>query len=995
MRIPSDLPPRKSHGGIRARRRIRIILGVVVGVLLALALAARAIALVYTDWLWFDEVGLRQVFRGVWGAKVGLALAFWLFGFVLLWVSMWLADRLSSRAVLPGPHDEIALKYRQLTGTRTLLVRTAVAALMALIALPSAASQWDEWLLFRNSSSFGVKDPQFRTDISFFVFRLPFLRFLVGWTFAAIVTALIVTIAAHYLAGGIRLQVPTERRVAAAVKAHVSVLLGLLAATKAVDYWFARYELVYSRRGEVLGASYTDVQATLPALQLLIWVSLAAAVLFLFNIWRRGWNLPLVAVGIWGLSSLVVGVVYPEVVQRFQVAPNETSKERPYIERNIAMTRRAMGLDRIDTKSFAYSADPAVEEVSASAATLRNARLWDPQSDVMGKVLTETQSIRDFYRFVDVDVDRYQIDGEPEQVELATRELNLAAVPQSWENLRLRYTHGYGLVATRTNTATPGGLPEFVLQDLPPEGRLSLDERPQLYYGEGLGGYSIVRTNKKEIDYISDEGTKDTTYDGDGGVDTSGLMRRLAFALRFSDSKLLISDSLTDKSKVMYHRDIAERVRKAAPFLYFDSDPYPVVLEGRVIWVVDAYTATSRYPYAEPFDAASFSRADGLAAAAGSNYVRNSVKVTVDAYNGTMRFYVVDDNDPLVRTYQRIFPNLFTDGAEMPEDLRAHLRYPEELFVAQSQLFGRYHVTNAVDFYQRLDVWERARDAGLGTVSSRTTAQDMGQAVTAPYYLQMALPDSQSQEFVLMQMFSPLNKQTLSAFMVARSDPAHYGELVAYQMPRSLQVVGPSQVDGLIESDDKVSRDISLLSGAGSEVLQGNLQLSPVGNSLLYVQPLYVRGEGGGARFPVLRKVVAVLGEQVASGDRLDDALRELFGSEVFQAAEPDTSGSAGEAGEPAGSAGSATAVPPDTGATPTVPVLPVTPATPNSSVSSGPGTGTSVGSVGSLLDAAAAKFEEAQTALSAGDLGAYQDAMTEVGRLINEARGTETSAAE
>ncbi|MGH9002764.1 MAG: UPF0182 family protein, partial [Acidimicrobiia bacterium] len=637
--------------------------------------------------------------------------------FLLILGNLIIADRFAPRFRPAGPEEELVERYRQLVGPYIGRVRVAVAAFLALVAGGGLTNQWHEWVLFRNRVDFGVPDAQFGTDVGFFVFTMPFLRFIFDWAFAALVIVLLVTSVAHYLNGGIRVQGPLQR-VTPQVKAHLSVVLGAMALLKAFGYWLERYELNFSTRGTVVGASYTDVRAELPALNMLIVISVAAALLFLVNIRLRGWVLPAIAVGLWGFVSLVIGTIYPAAVQRFSVEPNEFQKESRFIERNIKATRAAFGLDRVEVRDFAYKEDLQAADIQANEGTIGDARLWDP--NVLEQTYRAIQQFRPQYIFGDVDIDRYELDGETHQVVLSARELDLDNLPsQTWQNRHLVYTHGYGVVASPSNGVTDRGLPEFLLKDIPPQGTGLEVTQPAIYYGERLSGYAIVNTKQKEYDFPSEPRDTVTTYRGDGGVPMKGLVRRGAFFLRFGEFKLLLSDQITPSSRALYLRDIRERVSKAAPFLRYDSDPYPVVLDGRVLWVIDAYTTTNRYPYSQGY---LMTHADRLPANSGLrggrfNYVRNSVKATVDAYDGKVKFYVFAEGtgrDPIVEAYRKAFPRLFADRSEMPPGLEGHLRYPEDLLRVQTDHFSEYHVTEPQPFYNNSRQWAVAQDPGSG-----------------------------------------------------------------------------------------------------------------------------------------------------------------------------------------------------------------------------------------------------------------------------------------
>ncbi|MGH9112450.1 MAG: UPF0182 family protein [Acidimicrobiales bacterium] len=964
MRAPDDLPRRTARKPSGNRGRVLIIVGVIAAFILLTSL--RGIAGFYTDYLWFDSLAQGGVWRGVLGAKVVLAVIFMVLFFVLSWANLLIADRIAPPFRLSGPEDELLERYHDVVGDRMPWVRVVISALLAVIAGSGVSSEWNSWVLFTNGGDFGIEDPQFHNDVGFYVFKLPFLSFVVDWLFASLLIVIIVTAVAHYLNGGIRVQPPSPR-VTPQVKAHLSVLLAVLALVKTADYWLQRFELTVSTRGVVDGASYTDVNAQLPALNLLVLISLCAAALFVFNIFRRGWTLPVLAVGLWMFVAIAAGGIYPQFVQWARVGPNESARERPYIQRNIDATNAALGLDRVTTQRFTPKTTADDVQLAGSEQTVRNIRLWDPTPRVSGQTFEQLQRIRNYYNINDVDVDRYMIDGEPTQVNIGTRTINPDGVPgDSWEVEHLAYTHGYGVVMAPSNAAD-GNEPRFVIDDIPAqitgEG-LELDQ-PRIYFGEDLGGYIVVNTDRDEIDFQDEDETRVTTYEGDDGVEANSLLRRAAFALRFGDINPLISDFMTDDSRVVYVRDVVERVTKLAPFLHADNDPYPVVIEGRVQWVVDLYTTTSRYPYGQRADTDQVVSSSGLNHR--FNYVRNSAKATVDAYEGTVTLYAVPGvDDPILDAYRKAFPDLFTDD-ELPAELGAHLRYPEDLFRVQTAAYARYHLTDPDDFFNQDDAWRVARDPGTaGADPSTSVTNEQGQATgeqirarIAPYYQLLQLPNTEGDatagdlEMVLMRPFVPFSEddqsQLLTAFMAARMDPGHYGELVVYEMPTSNLPPGPGIAAATIRSDTEVARDQTQLGQRGSAVLYGNLLLVPVDNALLYVQPFYVVSEDQTRQLPQLRKVIASFGDQVVIEDTLQQALAALFGERVATQERPDEPAPDGEEApaEPEGSAAEQAAA---------------------------------------LLAEADQLFADADVALADGDIGAYQENVDQARDRVAEA---------
>jgi len=961
VRMPADLPRRRPRGDGRSRGpRGRALLVVLAIALFVLLTSLRGIAGFYTDYLWFDSLGYRSVLTGVLGAKVSLAAIFSAGFFVLLWVNLTIADRLAPRLRPAGPEEEVIERYREMIGDRTGLVRVLISAVFGLVAGVGVSGQWNEWLLFTNAQDFGVDDPEFGVDAGFYVFKLPFLTYVVDWLFASLTIILLVTAVAHYVNGGIRVQ-GIAQRVTPQVKAHLSVLLGLLAVIKAADYYLNRFELTVSTRGTVDGALYTDVKAQLPALNLLLFISGVALVLFIVNIWRRGWVLPMVAVGLWAFVAIVVGTIYPSIIQRVTVEPSESSKERPYIERNIEATRYALGLTDVEARDFSADESLTAADLTNNADTVRNIRLWDP--DTISRAYQRLQEVRRNYRIVDVDIDRYEIDGETRQVLVAARELDSDDLPQdSWEAKHLSYTSGHGLVAAPSNAKDRNGRPVFIAQDVPHSAdvpSLELDE-PSIYVGEGLSGYVMVKTEEDEIDFQDEDRTVYTSYDGEDGVGVGSYLRRAAFALRFADWNAFISGNVTSESKILIVRDVRERVEALAPFLSLDADPYVVNIDGRIKYVVDAYTTTSRFPYAQRVENGDLDDKSGLRH--GFNYVRNSVKAVVDAYDGTVELYVTDDEDPLVRAYRGAFPELFSDAEDLPEELVAHFRYPEDLFRVQTNMWGRYHIEDPDDFYTRNDAWNVSEQPGAPTQQQLDAQGNPVGAATRqriePYYLQMKLPGEESAEFVLLRPFSPVSgddsRQELTAFMVAKSDPTSFGQLEMFVTPRTDLPDGPGIVASTIRNDPVVGQLQTLLGQRGSELLFGNLVVVPIEESLLWVQPVYVQAEA--TRIPELERVIVSFEGEVAVEDTLEEALNAIFGDA------PDT-------GEEAPGQ--------DDGEEPDEP---------------------QTRDVEELLALASDAFEEAQAALDEGDLGEYQAKVEEAQGYVEEARalqggGTTTTA--
>jgi uncharacterized membrane protein (UPF0182 family) len=985
MRVPTAEPRRRSRFRFRGW-----IIGVVV-VLVVLLFSLRGLAGFYTDYLWFDSLGQGSTWSSLLAARVAPALVFTVVFFVIMFVNLVIADRLAPKYRAMGPEDELIARYQQVAGRYTMRIRIGVSLFFALIAGIGVSSQWKQWILFTHYESFDRVDPQFHKDIGFYVFQLPFLKFIAEWLFAGLVIVLIVTAVEHYLNGGIRFQSPFQR-VTPQVKAHLSVILAVMALVKTAQYYLGRFELNFSTRGVVEGANATDVKAQLPALNLLIFISIVAAALFLWNIRRRGWVLPIIAVGLWAFVSLVIGTIYPAAYQQFRVGPNEYQAEQKYIDRNIRATRDAFGLDAVKPEKFDFTTLKGMELADAQAlidsnsGTVDNARLWDP--NVIHDTYNTLQNLQTYYQIGDVDIDRYLVDGKTQQVLIAARGLNSADLPsQSFVNRHIVYTHGYGAVASPSNSADSGGDPNFYLRDVPvQEQGIRMDSGPpsEIYFAENLSSYVLTGAEQAEFNYQRAGATDQfTRYKGKDGVKLSNFVRRAAFALRFGSLDPLISGQINSNTKLLMERDIRARVTKLAPFLEFDADPYPVVLGDRTLWIMDAYTTSDMYPYGQ-----SLSSEGSLSGS--FNYVRNSVKVTVDAYEGTVTFYVFDKKDPIIQAYEAAFPDLFTDGARMPKEIRDHLRYPEDLFRAQAAMFGRYHVTEPKRFYDGSAKWLVSPDPGSGRVSSdilseataaagsaTPAATNQPQAATStgaridPYYLNIRLPGASEDNFIITVPFVPVssgNSQTrLVSFLTANSDPGQYGRMNAFTMPTGQTVLGPVQVNNQIIRTPAVSTAITLLNQQGSQIIQGSMQLIPVGNSIIYVRPFYAQGRGEGS-YPLFQFVVVFSQEYGAfCGPNVQDALDQML-SRRERATACNVSGVL-----PGGATGSTTTTTTTTtpGAATTAPATtaPTTTTVPPAS-----------GSAQDLLNQAAEALDDAQTALTNGDLAEYQ-------RLVNEAR--------
>ena len=861
----------------------RVLLIALVALLFIGFLSARGIARFVTDIMWFGSLGYRSAFFTVLWVKVGLAAAFTLIAGVIVWANLAAAERIAPPVVGSSAEEMLIRRFRELMRQAGGRLKVGVAALFGMVAGLPVANEWRKWLLFMNGQSFGTKDPVFDKDIGFYVFQLPFEAFLLDWLFAVAVVTVLVTAAVHFLNGGIRLQ-PGGRRVTSAVKLHISLLLAGLAVLKAAGYWLNRYRLLGSTRGYVNGAGFTDVKAQLPAIQLLLMISLLAAGLLIYNVRQRGWRLPILSVGLWLVVALVAGEIYPAFVQRFRVQPAESARERLYIERNIEATRQAYQLDAVDVRSIT-GASPTGAELASAASVLGNARLLDGASIV--DAFKNAQGLTGSFKFNDaetgsLDVDRYPIEGTNQQVVVAVRELNPRGVSATWENLHLEFRHGYGVVVADGDRVTANGEAIF----LPNDGSLKLD-RPQVYVGEGMTGYAVVRTDRAARPQ-DDASYQEGFYEGLGGVKLNSRVRRIAFALRFGEWNLWASNFIGDESRIIYQRDVLERVRTLAPFLQFNSDPHAVVYNGRIKWLVDGFTTSDRYPYSQLADTSDLPARSGLRAER-FNYVRNSVKAVVDAYDGTVDFYVIDEEDPIARAYQRAFPSLLRSDSELPEGLNRNFRFPLDLFQVQTQTWSRYRVDDPAKFYNRDDdTWAIAQAPPReqqSRVATTTIAPVPGAAgVTRiesddqqvdPYYtLFPAVREGAPPDFVAMQTYVPFSEnnllRTLAAYVTASSEPATYGQLRVTEV--SLRPPGPFLVASAVSQ--QFSAQLTPLDQQGSRVKFGDLQLLPVGTGIVWVRPWFLITTGT-TNVPRLESVSVTVGDRSYRGPTLAEALRQ------------------------------------------------------------------------------------------------------------------------
>ncbi|WP_458761703.1 UPF0182 family membrane protein [Cupriavidus basilensis] len=839
--------------GLRLRR---IAARVAVGIIGLIVIGRLTGMLV--DWLWFSSIGYVSVFWTVLVTKLLLFAAVFAASAGAIWVSGALAHHYASP---PGSWRAEVLSELVGEVAPHLPWHAAIAGAAVLLGLLLAASEipdWDLVLRYLNQVPFGKADPIFGKDIGFYLFSLPAYLALRNWLLLLLCCCAAAAAAVYGMRGDIACM-RSPRGLSPAAATHGSALLGLFFLLQAWSYWLDRFLLLYGDNGVVVGASYTDIHVGLPVLWPLIGLATAAAAASWANMRWRGYRIPAAsALAVFG-SALVLVLIYPALFQRFYVKPNELQLETPYIAHNIALTRDAYGLAQISVKPFPAEQNLDLAALQANRPTIDNIRLWDLQP--LRDTYAQLQEIRTYYKFLATDIDRYRFDSRYQQVMLSARELEPSLLPanaQTWVNLHLLFTHGNGVVMSPVTEKSAEGLPTLYLKDIPPvsSGGPPISE-PRLYFGEGGKGYVIVNGNAPEFDYPKGDENVYTTYHGRDGVAIGSMALQALFAWQFDDPNILVTSDITPASRILLHRNIQDRVRTIAPFLSLDHDPYIVVAGGRLFWIQDAYTTSRWFPYSQP------------GTGDGDNYIRNAVKVVIDAYNGTADFYISDPADPVVRTYQRIFPGLFKPLGAMPQDLQQHIRYPEDLFLIQAQVYRAYHMETPEVFYNREDLWQFPRkqadiDAGTGPGTPMT-----------PYYMIVRLPAQPRAEFVLMLPMVPSQRENMIAWLAARCDPPDYGKLVVYAFPKDKLVYGPFQIEARIQQNTEISQQISLWNQMGSRVIRGHLQVVPIDNSILYVSPLYLRAESG--QLPELKRVIAAYGDHVVMEETLGAALAALF----------------------------------------------------------------------------------------------------------------------
>jgi len=813
----------------------------------------------WTDWLWFDTVGYQQVMLKVIETKIVLGAVVGGTVFLLMLINLFLADRLSRVGFIQTGENTIELPGLDALGPNMKLIAAAAAAFLSIIIGIEASSRWNLFLQYANAVEFGLQDPVFGMDVSFYVFVLPFFKHLYQWAIMAVVFCAAVSLFVYSVKRGI--VVSSEGvHFRSAITGHLSFLGAAILVIKAFGYRIYAYTMLYTSRGFVDGAGYTDINVRLPMLNILFILCLLAAVVFVANVLLRNWRLPAGALAILLLAAGACAA-YPEVVQRFRVQPNEISLEKPFIERQIDFTRAAFGLSDVRVELFEADKDLTPGDIHQNDLTINNIRLWD--SRPLLQTYQQLQEIRTYYSFANVDIDRYEIGGEMRQVMLSAREISYGKLPsQIWINEHLSFTHGFGLCMSPVHQFTQEGMPLFYIEDIPPEHSTEIKiTRPQLYYGELSNKYVFTNTSADEFDYPKGSQNVFANYEGKGGVPLDSLVKKAAFALRFSSLETLLNTDINTGSRVMIYRRIVNsrqqmgRAQRIMPLLGFDSDPYIVVADGELKWIQDAYTLSSTYPYSQHLGE-DFSR--------GINYIRNSVKIVIDAYDGSVDFYVFDPDDPMIKTMMKIFPGVFKPASDMPGSLRRHIRYPTDMFKVQSYIYSLYQMTDPQVFYNKEDLWTYPREL------FNQAEQQM-----EPYYTVMRLPSEEKEEFILMMPFTPVNRDNLSAWMCARNDGKHYGQLLVYRFPKKKLIFGPFQVEARIDQDPEISKQLSLWSQKGSQIIRGNLLVIPIADSLLYVEPLFLKADKG--EIPQLKRVIVSTGNRVAMAPNLRLALEELL----------------------------------------------------------------------------------------------------------------------
>ncbi len=819
---------------------------------------SRQIVNFYVDWQWFKSIGYFSVFFKIFTTKISLASMIGIIFFLIVYINVLIVRRLKPKGVTVIGGD---FEIPNIDRIKKYIDRFIILGVFVFSFFVSTGFLllWDEYLRYVNWTPFGIVDPLFGKDIGFYIFRLPFIEAIYSIVVFVLFVAIVVTLIYYFLFGAVHVSM-RGLKFKRESEVHLSVLGAILFIVFAFGTRLAQYNLLFDRGGLIFGAGFTDVHATLPILYISMVASLIVSLIFIINVFVRGFRGPIIAVVLYFAFSILARGIYPGIVQWLYVSPNEIEAERPYIERNIEFTRRAYKLENVKQEEFEVSGKLTTADLNRNQATIKNIRLWDHRP--LLSTYSQIQEIRTYYHFVDVDIDRYRIGRDYRQVMLAPRELSYDRLPSRvWINEHLIYTHGYGLAMSPVNRVNPEGQPELWVKDLPPMSIPGLEiTHPEIYYGEIANNYCFVNTKQKEFDYPMGDENVYTEYEGSGGFPVGGLFNRAMLAYKFGSLKILLSGDITSQSRIMMARRVVERISKIAPFLKFDPDPYMVIADGKLFWIADAYTISDRYPYSDPFSDEYYDPYETY-----GNYFRNSVKVVVDAYNGEVQMFVSDPEDPIIKTYGKMFEGVFKPMGDMPASIRAHVRYPEALFEIQADKFETYHMTDPTVFYNKEDLWGVARETYEGDIRR-----------VEPYYVIMKLPEEKKEEFILMIPFTPTRKDNMSAWMAARCDESHYGELKVFTFGKKKLIYGPLQIEARIDQEPDISRQLSLWSQRGSDVIRGNMMVIPIEDSILYVEPLYLKAERG--QIPELKRVIVSFGSRIVMRETLDSALRGIFG---------------------------------------------------------------------------------------------------------------------
>jgi len=830
----------------------------VIGLIFLGIIIVSGIASIYIDVVWFESVKFVSIFWKILLTK-GFVIAFFsaLF-FTLSYINLSFARKFAPEFKVELDQSEFERPEIQLyKSLQNIQVNKKFVFLFSLVAAVfmgfSENTSWEKILIYLNRTSFGINDPIFNRDIGFYMFSLPFLEFIRNWLFFSLTILTIVVGAIYVIKKAIKLE-NRKIEMEIPVKIHLSILIGILLILKSGEYWLKTFKILYSDQGIIFGAGYTDVYANLLALRILIFLALLCAVLIFITAKKQDLKLPMIGLAVLLGVSALMGTVYPEIIQRAVVLPNESTKEKPFIANNIKYTRMAYGLEKIKEEQFPVKEEISLADIEKNSETIGNIRLWDWRP--IKQTLRQIQAIRLYYDFNSVDIDRYYFNGNYQQVMISPRELDTSKIPEqarTWINEHLTFTHGYGVVINPVNKISGEGLPFLLVKDIPPVSSVNMEiTRPEIYYGELTNNYVIVKTKAKEFDYPKGDENVYSTYAGNGGLSISSLWRRILFSIKYSNPQILLTTNFTRDSRIMIYRNIQERVNKVAPFLGYDKDPYIVVSkEGKLYWIQDAYTISNNYPYSTPLRGY-------------FNYIRNSVKVIIDAYDGSIDFYIVDQNDPVIKVYEKIFPKLFKGFDQMPQDLKEHIRYPKDLFQVQAELYSTYHMVDSDVFYNKEDYWN---------IPNEIYAEN--EIKMEPYYIVTKVPGHEREEFILMTPFTPATKNNMIAWLAAKNDQPEYGNLVVYKFPKDKLIFGPMQIEARIDQDSEISQQLTLWGQKGSTVIRGNLLVIPIEESIIYVEPLYLRAEKG--EIPELKRVIISNGTDVVIGNNLEDALGKLF----------------------------------------------------------------------------------------------------------------------